>query len=444
MITFITLFVSLVAGPQEIEVSVAPGVAQVELFLDGRSLGSRSQPPWRWSHDFGIHLAPRELKAVARDAEGEELDQARQLLNIPAARAGASLVVEGTADRRWARLSWKTVEDQEPQSLEVWMDGGAVAVADPSRIDLPPADPQVLHLMTAKIVFPDGAEARAWATFGGSYGDHEEAKVTAVPLRVASPDAGLKAEDLRGKLRARGKPLEVLALEKGPAQILLVRAPDTSEALRRLGMGENVRGNDEPVTDPLRHMPRFLGRRDQFNVLSTWTRGPAGDRGKAGPPVADASLFSLLINDRRLLQAGLPTILTRGFAPVPDRARHRLADAVAAAGRAAAADRQPRAVILVVGGNTKDHSVYSAQQVRRYLSMLRVPLTVWHIPTRRGQKPPRDWQGAIDISTPIRLREALHSLRNELDLQRIVWVEGAHLPQEIQPSAPGASFEMLE
>ena len=106
------------------------------------------------------------------------------------------------------------------------------------------------------------------------------------------------------------------------------------------------------------------------------------------------------------------------------------------------AGRRPRAVILVIGGRTKDRSVYSPAQVRRYLHMLRVPLTVWHIPTRRGQRPPAEWGETVDISTPIRLREALTGLRASLDRQRIVWVAGSHLPQAIELSLTEKRFRL--
>ncbi|MCB1033317.1 MAG: hypothetical protein KDD47_05730, partial [Acidobacteria bacterium] len=63
MIAFVTLFLSLVAGPQEIEVAVGPEVARVELLLDGRNISTLTAAPWKLRHDFGLELAPRELLA---------------------------------------------------------------------------------------------------------------------------------------------------------------------------------------------------------------------------------------------------------------------------------------------------------------------------------------------------------------------------------------------
>ncbi len=444
MITFVTLFLSLVAGPQVIEVAVGGEVARVELFLDEQQIGSLVGRPWRLQHDFGRELAPQVLLAVARDSAGDEVGRARQLINVPRPRAGATIIIEGTEEQPTARVSWQAVDRQRPKSLVVELDGRAIPFTDLSHIELPAALSDEIHLLTAEVIFQNGLEARAWTTFGGTFGHRDEARLTAFPVEVSTADLVLSPQDLEGKLRVGDTHLEVLAVEDGAVEILMVRGSDTREALARLGLGENLRGNDEPVTDPLRHMPRFLDRKDRFNVLATWSTPPPITPGASAPMTGQASLFPLLIKDRRLLQAGLPKILTQGFAPIPKRARHRLSDAVAAAGRAAATNRRPRAVILVVGGPTKDHSAYSPAQVRRYLSLLRVPLVVWHIPTRRGQKPPREWEGAVDISTAAHLRKALKDLRDRLDLQRIVWVEGAHLPQKIRLDPKETRLKLTE
>ena len=52
------------------------------------------------------------------------------------------------------------------------------------------------------------------------------------------------------------------------------------------------------------------------------------------------------------------------------------------------------------------------------------------------------WGGAEDISTLAKLEDAAERLRAELDSQRIVWVEGRHLPQEIRLS-PAAGVELV-
>ena len=45
MIAFVTLFLGLFYGPAEIELSAAPGVARIELYVDG-DLVSELTEPW--------------------------------------------------------------------------------------------------------------------------------------------------------------------------------------------------------------------------------------------------------------------------------------------------------------------------------------------------------------------------------------------------------------
>ena len=50
-----------------------------------------------------------------------------------------------------------------------------------------------------------------------------------------------------------------------------------------------------------------------------------------------------------------------------------------------------------------------------------------------------DWGGGEDVRTRPALRAAVKSLEAALDEQRIVWVEGAHLPQSIDVSPKAAA-----
>jgi len=64
-------------------VAVDPGVASVEIFLDGEGIGVAIEPEWEVECDFGDRLRPHELVAVARDETGRELGRAAQLVNLP-------------------------------------------------------------------------------------------------------------------------------------------------------------------------------------------------------------------------------------------------------------------------------------------------------------------------------------------------------------------------
>ena len=118
-------------------------------------------------------------------------------------------------------------------------------------------------------------------------------------------------------------------------------------------------------------------------------------------------------------------------------APQKLADAVAVAGLQACATGRPRAVLLVVAHGAKDVSRYDAAAIRRYLAALRVPLFVWSA----GTPDPAiktAWGTVEDFTVRDGLDRGFRALARELETQRIVWVEGRHLPQAIAlaPAAP--------
>ena len=96
MIHFLTLFLSLTVGVQPVEVAVADArVASIEILLDGVAVGSADEPPWVVECDFGEGLRPHLLEAVAKDANGLELDRIEQRVNLPRPMAEVGIMVEG-------------------------------------------------------------------------------------------------------------------------------------------------------------------------------------------------------------------------------------------------------------------------------------------------------------------------------------------------------------
>jgi hypothetical protein len=107
----------------------------------------------------------------------------------------------------------------------------------------------------------------------------------------------------------------------------------------------------------------------------------------------------------------------------------------------------------VLGGDDEDASRYDPATVRRYLESIHVPLYVWSLYGRSSAAAKR-WGGAEDISSVFKLSTAVARLRRELEAQRIVWLEGRHLPQSIALAqgvqgvdllrpAPGASQRLF-
>src|SRR5262249_40465026 len=102
-----------------------------------------------------------------------------------------------------------------------------------------------------------------------------------------------------------------------------------------------------------------------------------------------------------------------------------------------------RAVVLVLGREPQDASTHTPRAIRQYLDALRVPLFVWSL---EGPSPPGSpWGDVVPIATRSQLRAAYSKLRESLDSQAVVWVEGRLLPQEIglAPEATAAGVELL-
>jgi hypothetical protein len=148
-----------------------------------------------------------------------------------------------------------------------------------------------------------------------------------------------------------------------------------------------------------------------------------------------------LTEDFTWKDGGLFTLLGKHQYFESPRQEQRIADAVAVAGLQASRENRRRAVVLVLGRELPDASGYDPATVRAYLDFIRVPLFVWSL---HGPDTPmaRAWGGAEDISKPAKLDEAVARLRTELDSQRIVWVEGRHLPQAVS-LAPAAAVDLV-
>ena len=119
----------------------------------------------------------------------------------------------------------------------------------------------------------------------------------------------------------------------------------------------------------------------------------------------------------------------------------RLADAVATAGVQAAAGNRRRLVLLILGHRWEDESQLSVEGAKRYLESLGVPLVVWTTGAAQTRTISDDrlpitvkteWGKARNISSVTRLLESATGLLETLDEQRIVWIEGNHLPHAVR------------
>ncbi|HEY4590732.1 MAG TPA: hypothetical protein VII86_16005, partial [Thermoanaerobaculia bacterium] len=255
------------------------------------------------------------------------------------------------------------------------------------------------------------------------------------------------AGQLGGWLTSSGRPLSVAAVEEGPAQVYVVRSPGVPTALwslanptQDLKQEESDRRKNEKA---LQSTAEFwssltLGRKDAARMVFPFSEQFEGsDEGE----LTDLFTISKDLNPQ---DRSFPMLLITARGPVPTGgARLRFADAVAVAGLEATTENRRRAVLLVLTPEGKDQSRYDPEVVRRYLATLRVPLFVWCVgDPKPGSAAAASWGKVEIIRQAKELSRAVAVLREALDAQRIVMVDGRHLPQSIALSPKAAGVEL--
>jgi len=393
--------------------------------------------------DLGRELAPHELVARAFDSAGREVARARQWLNVPRPPAEASLLLERNSEGRAVavRLTWQSLLGTQPRRVEVTFDGRPLDVRTPARIRLPGFSSDAIHLISAEVEFSPAVVSRAGMVLGAHSESEASSELTGLPVRVSNGAELPPPSSAQGWFRKGNEPLHVVAVEKSPAVVLLVRDTDHTEALTKLGNGGRtifVRGEGGalPRYDP--DATRFetrLGEADRIRFL--WPRANRAAGSETPTELFDAS------RDFAGGFAGIHWLLTRVSHPIPKGAGERFADAVAIAGLQASAGYTRRAVVLVLGREVADASRYPPGLVRSYLAKIHVPLFVWSLETRTADRVAAAWGEAQDVSSYPKLKVAFERLRRELDSQQLVWLEGRHLPQEIALSSEARGIEIV-
>lgn len=440
MLAFLTLFLGLVSGLRTVDLAAGESVAAVEVRLDGKTVGRLTRTPWSLNVDFGETPKPHELSAIAFDAEGKEVAKAFQKINLPRSLAEATLLLlPGKGGKgRFVRLSWQCAVAAAPTRVSVTFDGKPIPSPDPARIPLPEYVPEQLHFMRADLDFPRNVTASAEATFGGQNRDETQAELTAVAVL---PD-GKKLPPLDGVFAARGAPLKVVAAEDdGPAEITIVldeaARPVLATLAARYESGRTVDPRPLAFTSGMQVLRRIAPLRSLQRVRFVWPLTETFETGGMRFEIFPRS------EDYDRDTGGLLYLLTHVFAPgVPPRPR--LADAVAVAALSAVARNRSRAVVLLLGGSD-DASRLSPAGARSYLSALGVPLFVWTAGTA-GRSAGAAWAGATDladVSTAALFDKASDRVLAHVGRQRIVWVEGVHLPQDIGLSASASGLTLV-
>ena len=454
MIKFLSLYLGLLTGIQPVEVVVANDVERVEIRLDGEAAATVSEAPWRARIDFGPRLVPRLLEAVAFDGTGNEVGRAEQVVNLPRPSSEAGIVLErDEKDQvRSARLSWQSVTRSEPLEVEAIFDGEALTLEDPRHIAIPAHDPKQFHVLTATLRFSGQDRVQAVASFGGAYLQEVSMQLTGVPVVFSS--RAPKVEDLEGVVVKHGEPVRVVSIDKGQSEILFVRDMAANAAIIDLGrrgatgMSANTGGatetgvtsdtgatvNTTPVFTRSEQLRRMLPFDSNSRVRVMWPATARVERDEvrmdlfpASPPVTQEEGGIYWALTRKIVLAGISDV-------------QRLTDAVAVAGLEAAAENRRRAVILVLGPDPEDESLYEAENVREYLRLLGVPLRVWWVGAPKKVAPPAGWSDVVRIDSLAELRRATQRVFKDLERQRILWVDGRHLPQSLELK-PGADVQ---
>ncbi len=425
MIRFVTFLVGLLTGIQPVELAVSGPVARIELQIDRRAVTELTGPPWKASVDLGPNLRPILLEALAFDNENRLLGRDRQWINMPHPRADAVLIprLDDSGRTVSVRLQWSSAEFDGPRSIRFRLDGSVISHDEQLRVDVSAADPDTVHVLDADLRFPDDVVLHRQLVFGAGHVGEVDLDLTAVPIYVDDPQNLPPPAEMTDWFRAAGRPVRVTEVDRGEAQLIVVRGPSADDGLRRL-IEKFEEMDDDAGIDRL-----------PADVLIR-VIGPI----PSGGPRGNARLFPF---------SDSQTVGRRGLARELERARfanlqfgvERRADAVALAGLEAVRGNRRRGVLLVLGPDRTDGSDHEPGEVRAFLEKLRVPLTVFDL----GATPASDvWRPVEEVIDPRRWITSVRWLVEDLEAQRIVWLAGSHLPSEITLGLNAHGIELLQ
>jgi hypothetical protein len=355
-------------------------------------------------------------------------------VNLPHPLSKAEIVLEGggSAPPKGAKVVWTNLKGWKPQTVSLAFDGVPMSLDADGHAALPAHDTSAVHILTAEVQFPAGETIHRDLAYGGEFGSEVSTELTGIPVRALAGEVPAAAK-LDGWLTAQGKPLSVVAVENGPGELYVVRAPSAAETHEKMGRTGKLQRD-------IRYELR-LGKEDGFRFVVPTPKRVAGSgersdlfdispemAGAGGLPWGLATFGAPLRGQRLMASQPAPQVL-------------RIADAVAVAGQQAMAQNRRRAVLLVLSGDEKDDSEYDPATVRRYLATLRVPLFVWTLGASGATA--AAWGPSENISVVSNLYQAAEEIQRQLDSQRIVMVDGRHLPQSIALSPAAAGLELV-
>lgn len=421
-LTFVTLFLGLVFGPQDVRMNVTgPAPAHVELRVDGRIVATMDKAPWTAHIDFGARLRPHELTARALDENGKELARVLQKINLPERLSETQIILE-RSDKgvpTGVQMLWHSLEADKPKHAEISLDGKQLTLDSHLHAALPTIDMQLPHVIRGRALAPSGLPSSTELAFGGGIEDQAGAHLTAIGVRLHN-NANPTVADYERILKLNSGAVHVAAVERLSPLIIVVRHPYKAEAEMRL---DPFGGHFPRVTAPLHGEPPV--------AVFIW---PVARKSQAS---SQADLFEWASARPFGNQDDFRLLIAHTTGPMKYDALQ-FTKAVAVAGLRAIDGRRPRAVVFVMSDATKDSSDFTAEQAREYLDSIGVPLYVWSL----GELDDLGGWGTVsDIGSPVGFRKAFEEMMADVDSQRIVWIEGDHMPLDVRSTS--ANVETL-
>ncbi len=367
------------------------------------------------------------------------------------------------------------IRGRDVAEVELWLDDEPTGTLSgppwTSRVDLgPELKPHELIAVARDAGGDELGRARRWINrevAEKSVGVEETAVVLSLDPGVQLPPVA----EMQSWLSIDGEALEVLRVETGHADLLIVRDPEVQPELERTAslffqfwldwQPENPLDKEASVAEAKKELVQRGLTDKAVRAEAVWERwnqaysfGDDVDIRFISPRAAPASRISrrqgvfLLTDARPSLRQGL---LSHSAVVRPLQFHPRLADTVAVAGLEAHAGQRRRAVLLMMADEAMGPSRYTPAAVQGYLEDLQVPLWIWKFgPTRfeelnatgagaSGDAPdPRRWSGvdgiAVEEESIGHLSLVTGKIRRALRRQRIVWLRGAHPPHRVELS----------
>lgn len=442
MLTITTLFLGLVVGPQPVEIAADAAVARIVLTVDGAPCASLAAPPWSARCDFGPTPAPRRLVATGYDGDGREVARAERVANLFRAAAEVDVHLERTSSGGMrARLVADSLAGGPPRSARVELDGAEIPAADLGAIELPAVDLEIPHLLRAELEWSDTVSAVGETVFGGRHGETISSELTAVAVESERRAA---IADVQGALAGPGGAVRVVALDEGAADLFVVLDPEAigplakvSSITARVPVGgatlSTPGGGDRQTRGLAGANQRFvytLERDDRVRIVWPWP-----ERRESGGRTIVAFPPSPPFTSR---DGGLAWILVRARLPAGRQEAPSLVDAAAVAGMIVEGRERRRAVLVVLGeasgGGAADVSRLHPAALRAYLGAVHVPLFVWRTGRWQGEGPD-PWGDVVVLGSSLKFQSAFRALADSLARQRIAWIEGSWLPNELRLTA---------